>query len=382
MTRTALVVTTINDGQFCEFLQPVMETAPSEISLIVIGDHKTSPSCGEAIARLSASGLDATWLGVAEQREWLTRIPEFGRHVPWNSDNRRNIGVLEAWRRGFDAIVSIDDDNVPLSADGFLRRGLALDHKLERQIVTAGDNRWVNVCELLECRSRHDGGALHVFPRGHPYSRRDAPGLKIQDLPKPLSAVLHLGLWLDEPDVDAATRGSVAPLALRARIDTPVLMPLGARAALSSQNQAVARRLVPAWWFARMGRIAGDVVIDRYGDMLQGYFACMAIEAMGERIAVGPPLVQHRRNAHSLVNDLSLELPGATLLEAMLPLIEAPLPAANSYDHAYRQIADSLTDWARTAHAALWGDNLPRWADETADTMNAWCDACRALDAG
>jgi hypothetical protein len=120
--------------------------------------------------------------------------------------------------------------------------------------------------------------------------------------------------------------------------------------------------------------------MDRFGDMLQGYFSLLAMESMGDRMAIGPPLVDHRRNPHSLFADLAGELPGMALLEVLLPLIEDPLPPAQNYGDAYLTIANRLRSWGRQNRPALWGDRLPEWADTTASAMQAWVEACRFLD--
>jgi hypothetical protein len=238
----------------------------------------------------------------------------------------------------------------------------------------------VNVCELIECRSGVDDAPVSVFARGFPLARRVPERLVISPGAIDARIALHLGLWLGEPDVDAATRASVVPRSVAARVDSPVILPADALAPFSTQNLAAARRLVPAWWFVRMGEGCPGLRMDRFGDMFQGYFAAMAIAAMGERIAVGPPLVEHGRNVHALGQDLAVELPGMLLLDSMLPFLETPLARVDSYAAAYLSIASGLTDWARTAEAPLWRNSLPAWADSTAETMRAWVDACRVLD--
>jgi Reversibly glycosylated polypeptide len=377
--RVAVVVTTIGDGAFVDAMRPLFEIAGGRLTVIVIGDRKSPPACGAAVARLSADGHDAIWMDEAAQRAWLANVPDLASHIPWNSDNRRNVGVLEAWRRGADVIVSLDDDNMPIDAVDFFAHYSRVGGVLCAPEVQTG-NRWVNVCELIECRSGYDDARVSVFARGFPLARRVPERLVISPAPIDACIALHLGLWLGEPDVDAATRASVAPRAVAARVDSPVILPVQALAPFSTQNLAAARRLVPAWWFVRMGDGCAGLRMDRFGDMFQGYFAAMAIAAMGERIAVGPPLVEHGRNVHALGQDLAVELPGMLLLDSMLSFLETPLAPADSYASAYLSIASGLTDWARTAAAPLWRNALPAWADSTAETMRAWVDACRVLD--
>jgi hypothetical protein len=376
----AVVVTTIGDGTFAEQLRPLFIALEQRLSLIVVGDHRTPPECAANLARLSDDGHDICWMDVQTQTDWLSQVPGLARHIPWNSDNRRNIGILEAWRRKRDVIVLMDDDNAPVDhADFVSRYGKVGTTVSLRELITG--ERWVNVCELLECRSRYDDRPVHIYPRGFPLSRRGGCKSSISPAATSATVAMHLGLWLDEPDVDAATRGAVAPVSVRATTDQPLFLPAGALSAFSSQNVAVARRVVPAWWFARMGTLSSGLRIDRFGDMIQGYFAAIAIAAMGERIAVGPPLVRHQRNAHSVIADMAVELLGMDLLEAMLPLLEAPAPKAVEYPDLYLALAHRLTDWAREARAPLWRDHLPAWADATAETMQAWVHACKALDA-
>ena len=377
--RVAIVVTTIGDGAFVPEMRPLFEAAGGRLMLIVIGDRKTPAGCGAAVARLSADGHDATWMDEAAQREWLAHVPDFASHIPWNSDNRRNVGVLEAWRRGVDVVVCLDDDNLPIDAVDFVARYSRVGGIASAPEIHTG-NRWVNVCELIECRSGYDDAPVSVFARGYPFARRGPERLSISPAPIDARIALHLGLWLGEPDVDAATRASVAPRAVAARVDSPVVLPANALAPFSTQNLAAARRLVPAWWFVRMGAGCPGLRMDRFGDMFQGYFAAMAIAAMGERIAVGPPLVAHGRNVHALGQDLAVELPGMVLLDSMLPFLETPISRADSYADAYLSIASGLTDWARAANAPLWQASLPAWADATAESMRAWVDACRLLD--
>jgi hypothetical protein len=376
----AIVVTTIGDGTFLQALMPLLRNPKARTNVIVIGDENTHPDCAANILRVASEGHDITWMDVEAQRGWLSQIPWLAAHIPWRSDNRRNIGILEGWRRGHDVIVLMDDDNVPADPDEFIAMYSRVGSTIEApQIIS--ESRWINVCELLTCRSsRGADEPLHVYPRGHPISRRDESRIRVSPQTSAAPVVLHLGLWTGEPDVDAATRAAVAPISGAATVTGPVLAPANALLATSSQNVAAARRLIPAWWYVRMGSVAPGLVMDRFGDILQGCFAIMAIAALEERVALGPPLVHHRRNPHALFHDLAMELPGMALLEALLPMLEAPARPAKSYADAYLEVANALTDHARTVRPALWGDGLPAWADSTAASMEAWVKACRLLE--
>jgi hypothetical protein len=375
----AIVVTTIGDGSFLNALRPVLELSAGSFNVIVVGDLKTPPSCAEAVARFKSEGFSVTWFGPDEQREWLKQVPGFEPFLPWNSDNRRNLGVLEAWRQGDEVIISLDDDNAPLDAAEFVKLYGDMGGVLRGPEVQS-DNRWINLCAFLECKSSYDDSPVTIYPRGYPIERRGTDHTRLTENETSASIALHLGLWIGEPDVDAATRASVAPRTDACKVPAPILAPLGALAPLSTQNMAVARRLVPAWWNVKMGYDLGGFRLQRFADMLQGYFALMAMAAMGDRMAIGPPLVDHYRNAHSLFIDLAGELPGMSLLESLLPLLEEPLPPAPDYAASYLNIADRLRKWAKETTVTLWGDHLTEWADTTARGMEEWVTACRVLD--
>ena len=67
------------------------------------------------------------------------------------------------------------------------------------------------------------------------------------------------------------------------------------------------------------------------------------------------------------------------LIDAILPLVERPLPSGLDYADAYLEIARRLSGWGRQTRPPLWGDRLARWAEETAKIMETWVAACRYL---
>src|SRR6266699_5959614 len=95
-TTIAIVVTTIGDGSFANLLQPLFVALERRLTLIVVGDHKSHPECANNLMHLANEGHDVCWMDVQAQREWLSQLPWLDRHIPWNSDNRRNVGILEA----------------------------------------------------------------------------------------------------------------------------------------------------------------------------------------------------------------------------------------------------------------------------------------------
>ena len=76
-----------------------------------------------------------------------------------------------------------------------------------------------------------------------------------------------------------------------------------------------------------MGYEIGGIAIDRYGDIFSGYFVQACARHLGGAIRVGTPVAEHRRNAHSYLQDATREwawqyvFPSAThLLEGGIDL--------------------------------------------------------------
>lgn len=376
--KLAITLTTINDGRFLERFRPLLAAGGDRLALVIAGDSKTPPECASRAARMAAEGFDVRYLGLDEQAEILDAAGLTQQFVPFDSDNRRNLAVLEAWRTGADVFVSLDDDNFPLNPHEFIDCYSQVG-RVRRLPVAQGAGRWPNVCAMLDIRSGWTNQPIAVFARGHPHARRDGASIGLSVGPEEQATVLaHVGLWEGHPDVDAATRAALDPVSRAMLRPSVMLAPAHARAPMSTQNIAVARALIPAWWYVRMGPLASGRPLDRFGDMFQAYFASMVIDSIGGRFAFGLPLVRHERNPHSLLRDLAGEISGMALLEDLLAYIET-VPAATSAVQAYRAIAEGLVD-ALPKGGGMLGDDARHWADQTAQSMLAWTDACARLD--
>jgi Reversibly glycosylated polypeptide len=375
--RLAVILTTINDGSFLERLRPLLSAGTDQLFVLIIGDRKTSPECAKRAGELAAEGFDVRYLGLEEQAELGCAAglpPEF---VPFDSDNRRNFGILEAWRLGAEVLISLDDDNWPSDPDDFLGRYTGVG-ATQRLPAAKCFGRWPNLCAMLDIRSGWTDGSVDIFARGHPHARRDRNTIGLHIGPDEEAVVLaHVGLWTGHPDVDAATSAALAPVSRGMRVPGAVLAPFGARAPMSTQNVAITRALVPAWWYVRMGPMHSGRPLNRFGDMFQAYFVSMVIEAIGGRFAFGAPLVHHERNPHVVLRDLADEASGMALLESLLPYLESG-PRGTTAVEAYRSVAMGLRDALPTDGGSL-GDDALRWADATAASMLAWTDACARL---
>ncbi len=110
---TAIVATTIFEPKFLAgFEQSIAAFGRlRDVTLYVIPDHKTPASVAAVAADARSRGFNVICPSLAEQDAFLSRLGAPSDFIPYNSDNRRNVGFLMALESGSEVLVSIDDDN-------------------------------------------------------------------------------------------------------------------------------------------------------------------------------------------------------------------------------------------------------------------------------
>jgi hypothetical protein len=288
-----------------------------------------------------------------EQVKFLDRIGFSRDDIPWNSDNRRNVGYLMALADGAEMIVSIDDDNYCPEEEDFLE-----DHAIR---LLSGTNEsistrsgWFNNLTLF---SMHP-----TYPRGFPYYARKKTVTRngTTRFGDRVPVRINVGMWEGDPDLDAMTWVH-SPYRTKfysssASLGADTWCPI------NSQNTAVHRDLMPAYYFIRM-----TSMMDRFGDIFQGYFALKVAKHMGWTARFGSPVVTHKRNSHVYLKDVQKEIGPILLLEELLPkLIEAKL-TGTTVEEAYLSLAEFLCQESNPFY------------HETATLMRAWVSACRRI---
>src|ERR1700757_3611847 len=185
---TDIVVTTIFEPAWLQgYLDNLRAHGrEAQTTLRIICDRKTPASVYDAADAARKQGFRIDCPTLDEQSAYLRSLGLAEGFIPWDTDNRRNIGFLRAWESGAEVLISIDDDNYCLPDSDFVgshhvvgRRG----GECEGHLLAQGD--WFNICTLLE--PRH---ADEIYPRGYPYALRGRP----QDAPAAgLPAEPHAG---------------------------------------------------------------------------------------------------------------------------------------------------------------------------------------------
>jgi hypothetical protein len=370
--RAALVATSIGAGEFLEGYADNFRRFGhiQDVRAYVIPDCKTPPRLYERSAALCRAGFDVRCPDIDAQERFLSSVGLSTDFVPYNSDNRRNVGYLMALANGCEFVISVDDDNYSLDDvncfDAHAVVTGAECHAPTMSTVTG----WFNLCDLMRCEP-----TSRAYPRGFPYAQRhkDAPATAG---PGRGRVRLNAGLWLGEPDLDAIS-WLVNPTRTTAVLEERVLLGDRAWTPINTQNTALHRDLVVAYYFLRMGYPLGGVAIDRYGDIFSGYFVQKCVRVMGDAIAAGAPAASHRRNRHHYMNDAWNEWGCILVLEDLLPwLVETTALSSASYGEAYVSLSHAIQDVVERMNGRIWTDATRGYFHQMAHYMRTWAGAC------
>ena len=355
--KTALITTTINVPKVLELYRAHSE----DVRFFVAVDEKTPTS----VLRLDINNCTFVTDGPPDKGAEVTY--KCSELIGWNTIARRNIAMLEALTWGADIIVTIDDDNIPMSWDYFGSFTTVLDTSWFG-IQASSESGWFDPGTLLDPEAPH---------RGFPFSKASAPtyshtcGRKVG---------VAAGICLGDPDISATTRIARAPLVhrvselLKAGI---VVDPTGERrpervtedditawrstargtwTVFNSQNTAIIRELAPAFFMVPQW--------GRYDDIFASLIVQRLARDRGYVIHFGRPLVWQQRNQHNLLKDLAAEQFGA----------ERILDFATWLDGFVFTGKEKVTDCMRVMF-----HNLPDWMPERGkiqEMVLAWADDC------
>ena len=375
--NTAIVMTTILDAPSLDsFVENVISFSRDKVTMFyVIPDRKTPAALSARVERLRRAGGNIVFPTLEEQDQFIKSLDIYPTFIPYDSDNRRNIGYLMALRDDNEVIISVDDDNFCMGGD------FVGDHLYALRATTGhrvtNDAGWVNFINFLHTANHN------VFSRGFPYAmrrNREAAIERVIDV----KVAVNAGLWANDPDVDAITRIAVNPKIdldnslLSYDDDRYFLLARDAWSPINSQNTAVTREALAAYYFIRMGYLAeGGRKIDRFGDIFSGYFLEMCVKNGGEYVSFGLPIVDHQRTTHDLLRDLDEEYLGIVLLEEMLLFLTETRLTGATYVDRYLDLANRLREFARStqSHSSRWRDEFKTFLNDTSDRMIVWLKA-------
>jgi len=342
----------------------------SKIGFMVVGDKKTPhKKVSSFMNELKGDGYESEYLDLHFQKKYIRKFKGLSKIISYNSTTRRNIGHLKAAEDGAKVIVILDDDN-HITNNKFLHYISHLGKKGNFTEVKSSIG-WFNPCSILKTDHKRS-----IFMRGFPYAKQSIPN-KYTFKKNSGRVVLNLGLWTDDPDVDAVTNlaNPTKILGLKNGHST-LLISKDTLIPINTQNTSLLTEILPCFYDVMQGHNFKGLKIDRYSDVWAGFLAKKVIDHMGDKITVGQPLTRHLRNPHDLMNDLKMELWGMILTEKFVKWIEATDIRGSSYSESYYYLAKKM----ETKLTNSFDDtNIRKYFKKLSNAMKIWVAACEKI---
>ncbi len=333
--KISVISTTINIPKVIEVYQGLTD----EVSVIITGDKK-SPDI--EIASFCAQFENVTYLDVASQVAMNTKSSEL---MGWNCIQRRNIALLAALKQRPDLIVTIDDDNFPCGVDYFDHFERILGRPFTG-LAARTHGEAMDIGQFFEPPFHH---------RGFPYDLRESPAeLRLSPVNN-VKIGVAAGLWLGDPDIDAATRLVNGPVVkdLTEVVRQGVVSTPDTLCVFNSQNTGWVNELAPLMmvWPG----------VGRYDDIWASYAAQRVMREDGWHVHFGHPLVWQQRNPQYLISNIKAEIFGMETTPRLLNDMEA-------IDVRGSTIPDRM--------ASLWAGlgQLNYLPEQTRKAGVAWCE--------
>ena len=334
MKKTALITTTIRVPEVLK----IYRSFNPEVGIFVAGDKKTlHREVGDFVRGLGTafyySDIDQEKLGY-----------ESSEIIGWNKIMRRNIALLEAVKWGAEIIVTVDDDNFPVSSDYFNIFQRLLSQSFSGREVFSPTG-WINAGAWLKPQ---------VYHRGFPYEFRHIDlELKFNHCTGKKIGVAA-GLWYGDPDIDAVERLANQPMIeeIAEEAQKGFVMADGCVGPFNTQNTAFLAEIAPL--------LMVYVSVGRFDDIFASITAQKIMSEEGFCVHYGKPFVRQERNPQSLIKNLEDEIFGMkNIVRFRRDMFSADLGDGT--------ILEKLKNLA--GHFRRWDYLPPVMADQT----EAWC---------
>jgi len=377
--KIAIVLTTIFDRDIVEKLCLNIDKYQhiDKTTIIVIPDKKTPAVVYEKCKSFSEKGFSVLCPDIDQQNTFLEKVGLYPEFIPYNTENRRNVGYLMALEF-CDILISIDDDNYPTDKDFVGGHLAAFDDPMPIADLSSS-TKWYNPMEMLEFKV--DSPAV-LYPRGFPYKFRKKSQYKINQIKSdPERIYLNAGLWLQEPDIDGIT-WLVQPAQSKKVSDKFCDVVLGddVWTPINTQNTSLRQDAIPAYYCVRMGMPIKGMAIARYGDIFSGFFVQKCIKALGKKVKFGSPLSVHKRNPHNYFEDVASELGGGIIVEELIDWLMEVKLQGDSFGQLYESLSCELEEVTeKKMKGFIWDDQTRAYFHYLTYLMRKWVAACRQI---
>ena len=259
--------------------------------LVVVGDKKTPKNY-----KLK----NGIYLSPSKQEKIDKKLSDL---IGWNCIQRRNFGLLFAWKKGADVVAVVDDDNIPYKNWG---KKLLINTKTKT-------NYYDTHLEAFDPISVTNHN--HLWHRGFPLQllnqRKNFKKIKKIIIPD-----IQADFWNGDPDIDAICRMEHQP---NCKFNNKFFPFTSSKVSpFNSQNTFISKKVSPYYFlFPHIGRM---------DDIWASYY----VLSKGFRVVYNKASVFQKRNEHDLTKDMLKEFIG---YENNLNLIKDLKKNINNINH-------------------------------------------------
>jgi hypothetical protein len=324
--KTALVIPSIQRLDSLRGFLPELHKYNAQIIIVDEGEQSLRDYNSKIL-----DGLEYDFYGPNERADALGPDVDV---IPTRCHAETSFGFWVAHELGAEVVVELDDD--------CWGKGLVTGHLENLSISTGtrigGKSQWFN--PLLNMNK------FGLFPRGYPYdSETREKGFSRMTRTRE-GAVLNMGLWNGQPDLDAATILSLGGLNGRAESYTntvvrkKIIVDRGTFFPICSMNTSFRAEIIPAFYQMYMNYEG----LDRYCDIWSGLFIKKICDHLGKNVSLGQPVVEHRKTERSTFKDLRAEHEGMAINETLWKVVRDMQLEGKTYYDVYDSLIQCLND--------------------------------------
>ena len=245
--------------------------AMQDWKLVVVGDRKTPKNYklknGEYLSPLAQEKIDK----------------KLSKLIGWNCIQRRNFGILYAWKNGADIVAVVDDDNIPYK---FWGKNLLLGKNIKLDFYNTSALAFDPISVTNHKNLWHRGFPLQIL-----HQRK-----KNRKVKKIIYPDIQADFWNGDPDIDAICRMEHQPNCNFNKKYFPFAS--SKVSPFNSQNTFLTKKVLPFYFlFPHVGRM---------DDIWASYY----VISKGFKVVYNKPSVFQKRNEHDLTKDMQKEFIG------------------------------------------------------------------------
>ena len=240
-------------------------------NLVIVGDKKTPKNY-----KLK----NGVYLSPKKQEKIDKKLSDL---IGWNCIQRRNFGILYAWKNGADIVAVVDDDNIPYKNWG---KNLLINNKTKINFYKT---------KALAFDPISVTNHKNLWHRGFPIQILDKRS-NVKKQKKIIKPDIQADFWNGDPDIDAICRMEHHPICKF----KDKYFPLASNkvSPFNSQNTFISKKVLPHYFlFPHIGR-------------MDDIWASFYVLSKGFKVVYNKASVFQKRNEHDLTKDMLKEFIG------------------------------------------------------------------------